>query len=136
MYCLVTLISLLNFLSNHYNASPFTKAIIPPMCGVNILMNMVREIVAPTFLYQSTVKSEKRPANTGKKEGSFTSEILALTSRMIRPFIIVSNKLAYSINELNQKHLHYTCCFLFSFVKEPLERGETDQDTDDNTIKN
>jgi len=55
------------------------------MWGVNILMNIVREMVAPTFLYQSTVKSEKRPANTGKKAGSFTSEILAFTSRIIRP---------------------------------------------------
>jgi hypothetical protein len=46
---------------------------------------MVREIVEPTTLYHSTVKSGKLPANTGKKSGNVTSEILALTIRIIIP---------------------------------------------------
>jgi hypothetical protein len=51
-----------------------------------MLINMVSEIVAPTFLYQSTVKSENLPAKIGKNSGNLTSEIFALTNRMIRPY--------------------------------------------------
>ena len=49
-------------------------------------MIMVREIVEPTTRYHSTVKSEKLPAKTGKNLGIVTSDILALTIKMIIPY--------------------------------------------------
>lgn len=45
-------------------------AMMPPMCGVNTLMNIVKAIVAPTFLYHSTEKSVKRPAKIGNIDGN------------------------------------------------------------------
>lgn len=90
------------------------------MCGVKILMNMVREIVAPTFLYQSTVKSENRPAKIGKNAGSLTAEILALTSNMINPYKCQRLN-TYRINELDQEHFHNARCLLLCLVQESLE---------------
>jgi hypothetical protein len=55
------------------------------ICGVTILISIVRDIVEPTTRYHSTVKSLKLPAKTGKKSGKVTSEILALTMRIIIP---------------------------------------------------
>jgi hypothetical protein len=71
----------------------------PPMCGVNMLMNIVSDIVAPTFLYHSTVKSEKRPANTGKLSGRVSSEIYALTRRMTTPVLMNCTRNIFTIDE-------------------------------------
>jgi hypothetical protein len=54
-----------------------------------MLINIVREIVAPTFLYHSTVKSENLPANIGNISGNWTSDILALTKSITRPYILL-----------------------------------------------
>jgi len=74
----------------------------PPMCGVNMLMNMVKLIVEPMNLYQSTVKSAYLPLKSGNDEGSFSSVILALTSSKTRPLEDeLSKKKPYRIDELN-----------------------------------
>ena len=53
-----------------------------------MLMNIVREIVAPTFLYQSTVKSWYLPANTGNVAGRVISEMRALTNNITSPVLM------------------------------------------------
>ena len=53
-----------------------------------MLINIVRDMVAPTFLYHSTVKSENLPANIGKNAGNETSLILALTKSITNPVLI------------------------------------------------
>jgi len=73
----------------------------PPMCGVNMLMNMVKLIVEPMNLYQSTVNSVYFPLNSGMNEGSFSSVILALTSSKTRPCEDKRSERPYRIDELN-----------------------------------
>jgi|LauGreDrversion4_2_1035121.scaffolds.fasta_scaffold167305_3 hypothetical protein len=72
---------------------------IPPMCGVNMLINIVSEIVAPTFLYQSTVKSGYLPANTGNVAGNDISEMRALTNNITSPVLINCTRNIFTILE-------------------------------------
>ena len=64
-----------------------------------MLMNMVRDMVAPTFLYHSTVKSEKRPANIGNCSGRLNSEMRALTRRMTIPVLMNCTRNIFTILE-------------------------------------
>jgi hypothetical protein len=50
-----------------------------------MLINIVYVIVEPTTRYHSTLKSLYLPENRGMKGGSFTSDILALTSKINKP---------------------------------------------------
>ena len=69
------------------------------MCGVNMLINIVREIVAPTFLYQSTVKSGYLPANTGNAAGNDISEMRALTNNITSPVLMNCTRNIFTILE-------------------------------------
>ncbi len=64
-----------------------------------MLMNIVSEIVEPTFLYHSTVKSENLPAKTGNAEGKLISDILALTSNITKPVLMNCTKNIFTILE-------------------------------------
>ena len=73
-----------------------------------MLIIIVRDMVVPTTLYHYTVKSVYWPANRGTKSGSYTSDILALTKRMIIPLSEVKNRVTYCVDELNEEHLNHT----------------------------
>ena len=74
--------------------------------------SIVKQIVDPTILYHSTVKSKKTPWNNGKNSGRVRLSKWALTNRIITPYVeSMRIKLLYnySIYKLNDKHFNGIC---------------------------